>query len=215
MRLLRVPGVFRPISDSWLLASVIRRERLAPGARVLDLCTGSGLLAVVGGLSGAGEVVAVDVSRRALLSARLNGRLNGVRVTALRGDLFGPVAGRRFDLIVSNPPYVPGPALPRRGLQRAWEGGPTGREFLDRICAGAAGHVVPGGVVLLVHSTVCGEAETLERLRAGGLAAEVVLRHVGGLGPRLRERAGWLRDRGLLAGDRDEVIVVRAQAPGG
>jgi release factor glutamine methyltransferase len=198
-----------------MLADRLAREPIQ-GRSVLDLCTGSGLVAVAAGVGGAAEVVAVDVSRRSLVSVRLNAALNQVRVQPRRGDLFGPVGGRRFDFIASNPPYVPGPSveLPRRGLSRAWEAGPNGRVFLDRICTGAARHLNPGGVLLLVHSTVCGEDQTLEQLRRSGLQAEVVSRHVGSLGPRMRERADWLRQAGLLTGEQEEMIVIRAQAAG-
>src|SRR5437660_1567412 len=108
-----------------MLADCLAQEPIGTGTRVLDLCTGSGLLALTAALRGASTVVAVDVSRRAVLSAQLNASLNGVTVRALRGDLFAPVRGRRFDLIVSNPPYVPGASseLPRRGAARAWEAG--------------------------------------------------------------------------------------------
>src|SRR5437763_60686 len=108
MRLLPLPGVFQPPSDAWMVADYVRQARLAAGRRVLDLCTGSGVLAIAAARSGASGVTAVDVSRRAITAVRLNARLNRVRIEALRGDLFGPVAGRRFDLIVSNPPYLPG-----------------------------------------------------------------------------------------------------------
>ncbi len=212
MRLLPLPGVFQPPSDSYMLADQLRRERLGPGVRVLDLCTGSGHLAVVAALTGA-TTVAIDVSRRAMLSVRLNARLNGVRVTALRGDLFAPVAGRRFDVIVSNPPYLPHPneALPQRGLARAVDAGQRGRAFLDRICAQVGEHLTPSGVLLLVHSSVCGERETLEALSARGLDAEVAYRHRGPLGPRLRARVDWLRAQGLLLpGDQEDVIIFRA-----
>jgi release factor glutamine methyltransferase len=212
MRLVRLPGVFQPISDSWMLADQLRREALREAA-VLDLCTGSGMVAVTAALHGASEVVAVDVSRRALLSARLNAAVNGVRVVGRRGDLMDAVNGQRFDFIVSNPPYVPSPSteLPTRGPERAWDAGPDGRMFIDRICAAAPAHLHPGGVVLIVQSVICDEARTLEAFRRAGLSAKVVFRHVGGLGPLMRDRAAWLRDRGLLHGDRDEVIVVRAQ----
>ena len=62
-----------------------------------------------------------------MLTARLNARLNGVRVEALRGDLLAAVPGRRFDVIVSNPPYLPsdGHALPARGRARHTEAGTT------------------------------------------------------------------------------------------
>lgn len=215
MRLLPVPGVFQPPSDSFMLADQLRRERLGAGVTVLDLCTGSGHLAVVGALAGA-SAVAVDVSRRAVLSARLNALLNGVRVSALRGNLFEPVAGRRFDVIVSNPPYLPHPdeELPQRGLARAIDAGPRGRAFLDPICAEVADHLAPGGAFLLVHSSICGEADTVEALRARGLDTEVVFRHRGPLGPLLHARVDWLRAQGmLLEHDEEEVIVVRAQAP--
>ena len=215
MRLIPLPGVFQPPSDSFMLADQLRRELLGPGGTVLDLCTGSGHLAVVAALAGA-PAVAVDVSRRAVFSARLNAAVNGVRVTARRGDLFEPVAGRRFDVIVSNPPYLPHPdvELPRRGLRRAIDAGPRGRAFLDPSCGQVADHLTPGGVVLIVHSSVCGERETLDRLSAHGLSAEVVFRHRGPLGPRLRARADWLRAQGmLLPGDQEEVIIVRAEAP--
>lgn len=216
VRLLRVPGVFYPISDSWMLAGMLRQENLT-GAAVLDLCTGSGMLAVLAALLGADEVVAVDVSRRALVSARLNAALNGARVKPLRGNLFQAVPGRRFDVIVSNPPHVPSPAqqLPDRGPSRAWEAGPDGRVFLNRICADAGAHLNPGGILLIVHSAICDPEQTLTRLRATGLEADVVFRHLGHLGPLMRERSHWLRSVGLLEGEQDEVVVIRAQAPTG
>jgi len=129
------------------------------------------------------------------------------------GDLFNPVAGRRFDLIVSNPPYVPSRPedLPARGLSRAWEAGPRGRTFLDRICSEAADYLTAYGLLLLVHSSVCGERETLAALQDGGLAGEVVERNRGPLGVRLTERAAWLREQGLLEGDHEEILLVQAR----
>jgi release factor glutamine methyltransferase len=218
MRLLPLPGVFQPPSDAWLLADYFKREQLARDAAVLDLCTGSGMLAIAAALNGAAEATAVDISRRAVVAVKLNAWINGVRVTPLRGDLFEPVQGRRFDLIISNPPYLPGDIheLPERGLERAWEGGRSGRAFIDRIAARASDHLTPGGQVLLTYSTVCGELETLEALRAGGLEPEVVARRRGPLGPRLSARVDWLREQGmLLEGDEEEILVVRAASATG
>ena len=151
VRLLALPGVFRPPSDTWLLAEHARP--LAAGADVLDVCSGSGALAIDAALHGARSATAVDVSRRAALAARVNGRLNGVRVRALRGDLLEPVSGERFDLIVSNPPYVPAAedSLPARGPRRALDAGRDGRALLDRVCAQAPAHLRPGGTLLVVH----------------------------------------------------------------
>jgi len=213
MRLLPLPGVFRPPSDAWMLARCIRQEQLPPRARALDICTGSGVLALAAALAGIDDVTAVDISRRAVLAVRLNARLNGLRVRALHGDLFEPVAGERFDLIVSNPPYLPSveDALPEDGLRRAIEGGPDGRAFLDPICRQAPEHLRPGGVLLLVHSSACGEHQTLRALRRSGLDAAVAFRHRGRLGPRMRARLDVLMERDLVQGDFEEILVIRGQ----
>jgi release factor glutamine methyltransferase len=210
MRIITLPGVFQPRSDTWMLADALRRQRPGPTTRVLDLCAGSGALAVAAAQAGAGEVVAVDISRRAVLTVRCNALLNRVRVRAVRGDLFDAVGGERFDLIVSNPPYVPGD-LPARGARRAWDAGPDGRVLLDRICAQAAEHLRPGGTILLVHSSVCGEERTLRMLREQGLRAAVLVRRRGPLGPLLSARAPELEAKGLLApGERSEEVLVLA-----
>jgi len=206
VRLVALPGVFSPISDSWMLVDALRAE-LRPGARVLDLCTGSGVAAIAAALAGAEESVAVDVSRRSVLTVRLNARLNGVRVRALRGDLTAPVRGERFDVITSNPPYVPaaGDALPDRGPERAWEAGRDGRALLDRVLEEAPPLLTPGGALLVVHSDLIGEARTLERMRAAGLHADVAVRRRGPLGPLMRARA----EAGLLPpGTTDEEVLV-------
>lgn len=216
MRIVTVPGVFQPRSDARLLAAVMREQGLARGARVLDVFAGSGALAVAAAREGAREVVAVDVSRRALLTTRVNARRNGVagRVETRRGDLFAPVAGERFDLILANPPYVPSAsdALPASGARRAWEGGRDGRLLLDRLCAGAPAHLAPGGTLLLVHSSLCGEDATLARLAAAGLEAPArVASQRGPLGPLMRARAQRLEAAGLLApGEREEELLVIA-----
>lgn len=214
MRLIALPGVFRPISDSRLLADCLRGE-LWPGAQVADVCTGSGLLAVTAALHGAGAVAATDRSWRAVINARVNARLNGVAVHAVRGDLLEPLDGRRFDLIVSNPPYVPADtdALPSAGPARAWDAGRDGRAVIDRLCDEAPDHLLPGGALLLVHSSVCGEQSTLKRLARHGLEADVLVRRRGPLGPLLSARARTLEDRGLLARGQseEEIVVIRAR----
>lgn len=211
MRIVTLPGVFRPISDTWMLADVLREQIVSPRCSVLDVCTGSGALAVAAARRGAGHVTAVDVSRRAVLTTRLNAGLNRVRVRALRSDLFAALGDERYDVIVSNPPYVPAATdeLPTSGPQRAWDAGRDGRALLDRVVAGAPAHLRPGGTLLVVQSHVCGVEATLDALRDGGLEPSVALRRRGPLGPLMRERVHHLEAAGLLAaGRREEDVVV-------
>jgi release factor glutamine methyltransferase len=208
-------GAFRPRSDTWLLADAARRERIRPGGRVLELCAGPALAGVAAARALGATLTTVDVSRRARVNAILNGRLNGVRVRARRGDLFAPVEGERFDLILANPPYVPGPDLPHAGPARAWEGGFDGRAVLDRICAQARAHLAPDGAVLVVHSEVCDPEATLAALTSAGLQAQIITRRRGGLGPLLQARRPVLEARGLLRRGQtsEDVVVVRGRAP--
>lgn len=214
VRIVTPPGVFRPISDTWLLADALDREPLRADARVLDLCSGSGALAIRAALGGARHVTAVDVSRRAVTTIRLNAALNRVRVRALRGDLFAPVDGERFDAIVSNPPYVPAAhdGAPR-GLNRAWDAGRDGRALLSRICAESPAHLSESGVLLLVHSSLLGERATIEALHAHGLHVDVAARQHGPLGPLMTARRAHLEAAGLLAPgqDHEDVLVIRAR----
>jgi release factor glutamine methyltransferase len=222
MRLVTLPGVFRPISDSWLLARTLAEQGLGPSTSVLDLCTGSGAIAVAAARAGAGRVVAADLSRRAVATAKINAIINGVgdRVQAARTDLYASLPpGERFDYIVSNPPYVPDPsgdALPQRGPERAWDAGRDGRVLLDPLIAGAPARLKPGGALLVVHTEINGIDATLEAMRAAGLESPVVLeRHHGPLGPLMRERRDHLVATGRWDAEREEelVVVIAGRAP--
>ncbi|NEE27052.1 methyltransferase, partial [Streptomyces sp. SID7982] len=85
-RVVRLPGVYRPQTDTLLLAMAMRREGIGPGTDLLDLCTGTGALALHAARLGA-RVTAVDISRRAVASARLNTAFARLPVTVRRGDL--------------------------------------------------------------------------------------------------------------------------------
>lgn len=210
MRMVRAPGVYAAQGDTFLLLDALRREGVGPATRVLDIGTGSGALAVAAARLGA-RVTAVDVSRRALGTAWVNAVLRGRRIDVRRGSLLDPVRGRRFDLVVSNPPYVPSPVerLPDHGVARAWDAGPQGRALLDRLCRDVPAVLAPGGTVLLVQSALCGVAATCAALERGGLRARVVERLRQPFGPVMRARAAWFEREGLIGpGQRDEELVV-------
>ena len=205
--------MFAPRSDTWMLAEELTRDPRVGGA-VLDVCTGSGAIAISAALASARSVTAVDVSRRALATVRINARLNGVRVRTRRGELLDAVPGETFDLIVANPPYLPSSGrLPARGAARHTEAGPDGRTLLDRLIAQAPRHLAPGGALLVTHSSINGEERTLERMREAGLEPSVLARRRGPLGPLLAARAPELEHAGLLdPGVREEDVLVVAGA---
>ena len=127
--------------------------------RILDLCTGSGciLLSLLHELRNAGGL-GTDLSEEALEAARENAvRLGSQERAAFRqGDLWEPVGDERFDLIVSNPPYVPTEVIPTLEPEvrcgepyAALDGGEDGLVFYRRIMREAAGHLKPSGIIIV------------------------------------------------------------------
>ncbi|WP_030299611.1 HemK2/MTQ2 family protein methyltransferase [Streptomyces katrae] len=214
--LIALPGVYRPQADTRLLAQALTREDLGPRKDVLEIGTGTGALALHAAATGA-RVTAVDVAWPAIVTARLNALRRRVPLRVLHGDFAARTAGRRYDLVVANPPYVPAPStrLPSRGPERAWDAGPDGRGVIDRICARAPALLRPGGVLLMVHSGMCGAQETIDRLAVGRLAAEVTAKACVPWGPVLRSRRAWLEQQGLAAGtdEQEELVIIRAWYP--
>jgi release factor glutamine methyltransferase len=125
--------------------------------RVLDIGSGSGCVAIALARSLPGAtVVSVDISPEALELARGNAALNSVSVDFRLGSLFEPVRGERFDLVVSNPPYIPAadieylqPEVRDYEPRSALDGGADGLDFYRSIIPAAPEHLIPGGWLLL------------------------------------------------------------------
>ena len=144
--------VYPPGADSALLAQIAARLR---GNRVLDLCTGSGVLGLT--VAAASEqVTAVDINPRAVALATSNAVLNGIaNFRAAVSNLYTVVAGSQFDLILANPPFVPGPL---RGPSYH-SGGPRGDRVLRRVVAGLGQHLSPAGRAVIISHLALRQGE--------------------------------------------------------
>jgi len=157
--------VYDPGEDSFLLVEAALKEA-RPSDRVLEVGTGCGIVSLFV-KDVAASVVATDISPHACRNARLNG------VEAIRTDLFGGVCGT-FDLVIFNPPYLPTPPEERlrSWLNRAFDGGPTGRREILRFLGDVDRILAPGGRILTVISTLTGLEETRRAFEEHGFLVE-------------------------------------------
>ncbi len=142
-RLSRGPGVHEPDSFAPALARAIR---VLPGASALDLGCGAGFYALDLARRGASPVVATDLDPAAVRATRANARRLGLHIETAVGDLFAPVRGRRFDVIVANLPQCPS----KTPLPLARWGGPDGLRHLRRLARGAPRHLTSRGRLWLL-----------------------------------------------------------------
>ena len=149
--------VLIPRPETELLAEmVIEALRPLPHPAALDLCCGSGCIGISAALDAPhADVHAADLSPDALAVTRRNADALGARLTLHQGDLFAAVGDRKFDLIVSNPPYIPAQEclqLQEEVMQEpamALDGGADGYDFYRRIASEAPAHLNAGGMVFL------------------------------------------------------------------
>lgn len=181
-----------PLADQWFLSdplhggseavmgpgmTTLLLHRLLselPAGTMLDLGCGAGSLAIAAAGRGA-RATATDLSSRALAIAAFNARLNGVPLETIRGDVAEPVRGRRFDLVLAQPPYLPRPE--GEAATTYLHGGRLGDELAMRFVADSARLLAPGGVAALHFDSVVRPGEPLaERLRqaVGDAPAELL-----------------------------------------
>mgnify|MGYP001050586862 CR=1 FL=1 len=195
------PATLIPRPETELLVE-LALDRLPAGGSVVDLGTGSGAIALaIAKERPDATVVAVDVSAAALDVALRNARRLGLeRVEFVQGDWFAPLNGRRFNLVISNPPYIEaddrhlGEGDLRFEPASALASGADGLDDIRRIASGADAHLLPGGAVLIEHGWNQGEA-VRRILREAGLVDEFTARdlenrdRVSGAVLRLRDAA--------------------------
>lgn len=179
------PGALIPRNDTETLCEQAL-ARMQGRERVLDLCTGAGALAIAIALRFPGaQVTAADISADALDVARQNIADTGARVTLRQGDLFAAAAGERFDIIVSNPPYITAEEMADlqpevcREPALALYGGSDGLDFYRRIAREAPDYLSPGGWLLLEIGSA--QAEAVSALLAERFEALAVYPDMQGL----------------------------------
>jgi release factor glutamine methyltransferase len=165
------PTVFNPKvpRTGEFLASQIDSNLVDHAWDVLDMGTGSGVCAVFAA-EHASRVVAVDINPEAVRCAGINAILNHVehKIEVRRGDLFEPVTGERFDLVLFNPPFIRGTA--RDDRDRAWRSS----DVAERFAADLDAHLKPRGFALLLLSTFGDGFIFLEELRSQGFEISIV-----------------------------------------
>ncbi len=167
-------NVYEPAEDSFLFAENLE---VNAGDWVLELGTGSGILGILAAKK-AREVVAVDLNPHAVRCAKQNAVLNDVsdKMLFLQGDLFTALTdAEKFDLILFNAPYLPlEDSETDSWLGRAWAGGATGRQVIDRFISQAQSHMRQTGRILLMQSTLANIEETQQKFAAHSMNARVV-----------------------------------------
>jgi len=141
------------------------------GLDVLDLGTGSGILAIIASKLGARKIIATDISRRALANASINLRINNIENVELRyGSLYQPVKGETFNVIISNPPMTPSiQPLPRY----TW-GGADGRIILDKIILDSPKYLRKKGRLIIPTISLVGIEKTWRLLNQTGFKVNVL-----------------------------------------
>lgn len=181
------PGVLVPRPETELLVeTALDAMADRPAPQILDLGVGSGAIAIALAVElPSARITAVDASAAALEVARRNATRAGVdNIEFLQGGWYQALAGRRFDAIVANPPYLAAddPHLPALAHEPAGAliAGPTGLEALEEITAGAPGRLHAGGIVILEHGSGQGAA-VREMCTGAGLQAVETRRDLAGL----------------------------------
>lgn len=180
------PDVLIPRPETELLTEMVIKA--SKGKSVLDLCTGSGCIAVsLAVLGNCKQVSAADISEKALSVARYNAKAHQSGIHWYCGDLFAPLGAERFDIIVSNPPYIPTGEI--TGLMSevrdyephlALDGSGDGLEFYRRIAREAGDHLTPDGELFLEIG--CEQGKEVEKLLSGaGFSSITIHRDYSGL----------------------------------
>lgn len=186
------PGVLIPRPDTEIMVETVM-GRLHDGMRILDLCTGTGCILIsLLKYSNGCEGVGVDISAEALTLAQENAENinNSASISFLQGDLYGTLTEMvtliTFDIIVSNPPYIPAdvidtlePEVKKYEPRLALDGGDDGLDIIRRIIDGAPEHLIKGGELFLEIGYDQGPSVSALMREAGFADVEVIPDYAG------------------------------------
>jgi release factor glutamine methyltransferase len=169
--------LFRPSEYTAALIQALRaKPELASGSSALEIGFGSGIVLAVIGELGAASLCGVETEEMAVASGtRLLHQLGfGDRLEIHLGNMWQPMAGRRFELIVANLPQFPTHTIDYGDRLPSWSvGGHDGRQVLDRFLDGLPAHLAPGGCAVITHNGFIGIAATRERVERHGLSLTI------------------------------------------
>jgi release factor glutamine methyltransferase len=169
------PNVYEPAEDTFILLENLRVER---SDRVLEIGTGTGIIAIKASMNSR-MVVATDINPYAIECATENIIANkSFNIEIRKGNLFEPVKGEKFDLILFNTPYLPTDDKEKINdeLNAAWDGGVDGRMLIDRFIEGLPHYFNQGGIVQMVQSSLSDVNMTLKKLENLGFKVSVTAR---------------------------------------
>ena len=168
-----LPEVISPtmLRTGAFFAKNLNSEWIPEGSTVLDMGTGSGVCALFAA-KWAETVFAVDINPNAVHCATLNVALHRLedKIRVLEGDLFGPVSGEKFDVVLFNPPFFEG--TPRDDLDRGWRS----TDVAERFATELGDHLNVGGYALLILSSDGDESIFLDRFGPNGFEVNLALR---------------------------------------
>ncbi|HJW65899.1 MAG TPA: HemK2/MTQ2 family protein methyltransferase [Candidatus Bathyarchaeia archaeon] len=166
-------NVYEPAEDTFLLAENLD---VNDGDTVLDMGTGCGILGILAAKM-AKHVVAIDINPYAVRCAKKNALLNNARskISFIQADLFAASSEKtKFDTILFNAPYLPMEENePTSWVSRAWSGGATGREVIDRFITESVTHLKRRGRVILLQSTLADIEETLLAFKKQSMSGKI------------------------------------------
>ena len=171
--------VYEPADDSELLRDEAKNYAKKANL-ILDMGTGSGIIAIACALENPqAKVIGIDISKEAVACAKENAKSNNAKnCEFFVSDLFAnkKLQGKKFNLILFNPPYLPTAKNEKiKGkLNLAFDGGKSGRETIDRFLDEFEKYIAPGGILLMVDSSLDGTNKTLEKLKTKGFKTKII-----------------------------------------